>query len=103
MTSKINGRTPDEIKKWLTSFANDIDDLFYEGSNIGAMFRSILAYIRQLERERDAAIADFTEFANSTAICALCKDFKFDEPCEKGVNGESCWQWRGVQEVSNDG
>lgn len=51
-------------------------------------------------RERDAAVEDFTEFANSVAIYAFCKEFKFDEPCDKGIDGEDCWQWRGVQEVS---
>ena len=61
------------------------------------LIESLSAQLDQVTRERDAAVSDFTEFANSTAICAFCKDFEFDKPCDKGSSGEDCWQWRGVE------
>lgn len=66
-------------------------------SHIADLIESLSAQLDQVTRERDAAVRDFTEFANSTAICAFCKDFEFDKPCDKGSSGEDCWQWRGVE------
>lgn len=103
MTDTINGRTPEEIKRGLECcIAHTSCNMCpYLGTNNCMSVNTVdaISYINQLERERDAAVAEFTEFANSVAICVFCKDFKFDEPCDKGINGEDCWQWRGVQEV----
>jgi hypothetical protein len=105
MTDKINGRTPEEIYKALrcviTQINDDCEDTCDSCKNCPNNFdggrRELAVYladaivrIQQLERERDAAVAEFTEFANSVAICVFCKDFKFDEPCDKGINGEDC-------------
>ena len=54
--------------------------------------------LAQVERERDAAVADLAERRN----CADCKHYYesvFDEPCSSCVADEETkksWQWRGV-------
>lgn len=100
-------KTPDEIKKWLTGFANDLDDLFYEGSNIGVMFRSILALIQQqeqqlaekdariaeLERERDAAVERLARY-KKCIDCRRYPEIKKNLFCDDCVQGDK-WQWCG--------
>lgn len=62
-----------------------------------ALIESLSAQLDQVTRERDAAVSDFTEFANSAAICVFCKDFEFDKPCDKDISREDCWRWRGEE------
>lgn len=107
MDNTINGRTPEEIKKGLEScnmhqcpllkcpYFNDE----YCGETLNA---DALAYIQQLERERDAAIKDIVR------TCQKCKhrenrflkDGQLDDLCGTCIYNNMCnWQWRGVQEV----
>ena len=123
---KINGRTPEEIKKglecrkrWGTSCNLDCSecDVFIPGMNGTILASDTLAYIQQLEervvdlnktskeleRERDAAVEDMTELMQLAQFCRHCKHLTEDGECtfNFAVNkGEPwCWQWRGVQEV----
>ena len=102
MTTTINGRTPDEIKKGLACSEKryciyescpyySIDDLFecLEKSREDA-----LAYIQQLERERDAAVEDLAE----NRRCETCKHYSPGYFCMGCRRGDK-WEWRGVQEV----
>lgn len=64
MSDKINGRTPEEIKRGLECCS--VDGLSCSNcsycvscdADIHALERDALAYIQQLERERDAAVAE---------------------------------------------
>lgn len=120
MTTKINGRTPEEIKKGLEYYAET--DLakklnackqglkYWYAEDVAA---DALAYIRQLERERDALLKDFKNYQNrqfdahkGPYACDLCKWGNFyghGGNC-KCPDSATCirmdkWEWRGVQEV----
>ena len=103
----INGRTPEEIKEWLeccqydSEKNRDCDACPYHPADDCYCYENealidTLAYIQQLERERDAAVEDIPR------VCFLCKHV-FDAINGEG-NGEcmTCaqrnkWQWRGVE------
>lgn len=64
-----------------------------------------LAYIQQLERERDALLADLTTAcADVPNPCTVCGHYRTDwerPGCE--LIGLTCeWVWRGVSEVKID-
>lgn len=76
----------------------------YEEEDIvpgSAMMLDALAYIRQLERERDAAVRDLD---NKSYGCDKCKHHlasikkTCDLPIEKRKPSFACWEWRGLQE-----
>lgn len=56
MTTMINGRTPEEIKKGLECY--NCKTCPYKKDNCGNVDRDALAYIQQLEREHDEARND---------------------------------------------
>lgn len=101
-------KTPDEIKKGLACSEKryciyescpyySIDDLFecLEKSREDA-----LAYIQQLERERDAAVNDlYLAGSEQGTFCDICR-FKDNGCDERKATEMYCWEWRGVQ---NDG
>lgn len=104
MNNTINGRTPEEIKKGLECRARwgtaeckqkcSECDTYVPGFT-GTAAKEALAYIQQLERERDAAVQDIS----IGRCCATCKD---DDAfscihCNEMVEFEN-WQWRGAQE-----
>ena len=102
-------RKPEEIKKGLECCM--VEECFGEKENcpytadpalcVGVMCEDALAYIRQLEAERDAAVACLKKAANEKGECFGCKWY----------NGKNCtnpdykmlcsshddkWEWRGV-------
>lgn len=105
-------KTPDEIKKGLECCS--VDDLHcgpgcpykddcLEEARYKGLESDALAYIKQLERERDAAVADIPR------ACGYCKWFEIN----RGGNMTEChnpngcrnisgintgWEWRGVKE-----
>ena len=121
MNNTINGRTPEEIKKGLECCS--VDGLSCSNcsycvscdADIHALERDALAYIQQLEdhfrdltkkveqleRERDAAVADMTELMQLAQFCRHCKHLTDDGECtfDFATNKDEpwCWQWRGVQ------
>ena len=67
--------------------------------------RDLIAEVKRLTRERDAACADLQNIARQEKICSTCKYFNFSSkknPCAQCIknieNGRIKWQWRGVQE-----
>lgn len=115
-------KTPEEIKEGLECCAeygncskgcpyNTIKDCGHD------LYSDALAYIQQLERERDAAVAQLKEVDVSSYFeCAHCKHEELCDspvwPCNDCDNEEcpchtcsegSNWQWCGAQEVENDG
>ena len=115
MKDKINGRTPEEIKKgleccinWETGCIECPYNNLPHDECVVAMKSDNIAYIQQLERERDAAVKALH------GVCSECIHFnsryhpgdvmsccKFEE-CVHGADdwdSEDHWQWRGVQEV----
>lgn len=112
MDNKINGRTPEEIKRRLGCLLSEEDRSCDEHADcFSCSFRNAvyieerecyeltLTYIRQLERERDAAVRDMYHAASDGgSFCDICK-YK-GEPCDERKAADiECWQWRGVQEV----
>ena len=102
---KINGRTPEEIKRGLEYCISEsvlsCDECPYAGKPCDSMqmLKDAIALIQQLERERDAAVED----ARRSNNCKICKhNKKWGGDCEGwsvcGYNMPN-WQWRGVQEV----
>ena len=112
-------KTPEEIKKGLEVCCADdecqkcpyIDDDKWS-CGIRAMMRDALAYIAQLEAERDAAIKDIPR------ACGYCKHYYnppvFEETalgikvsyCEKDCYNVSevnaGWEWRGAPPKEDD-
>ena len=110
MTDKINGRTPEEIKKGLECFitqdVNGCDDepcekciCYAENSAIG--LQAVIdgqALIQQLEAERDQYKRERDAYLSGMkGVCVMCKrrDYCLLDPLPSCVR----WQWRGVQGV----
>lgn len=99
-------KTPEEIKKGLEAcIAGECHtkrhDCPYreEGECTLEVMEDALALIQQLERERDAAVADMYHAASDGgSFCDICK-FKGEACDERKATEMECWQWRGVQEV----
>ena len=70
-----------------------------------ALAHDTLAYIQQLERERDAAVEDIKEAAQTGSLCYICKSNNkghcsaFDHGIFEAVVMCGQYKWRGVQEV----
>lgn len=117
-------RKPDEIKKGLECCVRRCDydnGCAYAGSMkcCDNLKIDALAYIQQLERERDALLADLKEADMND--CCHCKSYIHSEnnACEAAdFNCDACenndcmckdcrnnnhWEWRGVQEDENNG
>lgn len=115
MKDKINGRTPEEIKKGLDCCFPCEDpeclDCPYRGTERCADTRidDTLAYIQQLERERDqykrerdAAVADIKQIIQDpfgVSCCDFCKFGDNEEECEKrNCRGNRAdFEWRGLE------
>lgn len=121
-------RSPDEIKKGLECcsgrdnacdgcpYANGECSLFskvatdalvliqqLEAANAELLtkIKQLEAKCHQLERERDAAVADLA----ITKECKFCKHFSHaasEEPCRYCGVRQSNWEWRGVKEDSHE-
>lgn len=98
-------RTPDEIKKGLECCYSPVEPMLrceecpYQGSIVCKMklHADALAYIQQLEAERDAAVEDLETVCVMCSVCHACKDrFWGGDSCRGCVNSNH-WQWRGVQ------
>lgn len=96
--------TPDEIKKGLECCYSPVEPMQrceacpYYGSIVCKMrlHTDALAYIQQLEHERDAAVKDISMGSRCTA-CR--KFFKNDGDCSGGVYCVPLrFEWRGVKE-----
>ena len=109
-------KTPDEIKKKLKCLLANCDgtcqidclcnncELYVDGYGIISNLKDILAYIQQLERERDAAVRDLYDYGMLCELCLHEKKPIDEEPCKScahasTVNRHMNWQWRGIQEV----
>lgn len=95
---KVGHKTPDEIKKGLeccTEMCNSESCPYWEDSDCTTNVRNdVIALIKQLEAERDAAVEDLEALMDSLEIgtaCEFCgKDCMFsDSACSP--------EWRGVQ------
>ena len=95
-------KTPDEIKKGLSMCkpGADCDHCPYTLLECAKnqMEQDALAYIQQLERERDAAV----ELLKEEMGCRACAKYTFTEnyvstDCLDCIN-ECNWVWRGVKE-----
>lgn len=93
-------KTPDEIKRGLEC-CRDSNDMvcpecpyWQQAGCVDAMMTDMVAYIQQLERERDAFMVE------AKGLCGLCKCMykTYDEsPCGECMDGDR-WEWRGVEE-----
>lgn len=126
----INGRAPGEIKKglecckpvWVDNHWKTCDVKCPYIEDVGGFCREQLMVdsialiqrlehswdelfetAKQLERERDAAVADMTELMQLAQFCRHCKHLTEDGECtfDFAANKDEpwCWQWRGAQEV----
>lgn len=125
----INGRTPEEIKKGLLHCSEDgckgcnYEDDCNMADGFSVLAFDALAYIQQLERERDEARNDLdtlnyavTELHSAYDAMKRERDAAVEDmkhmhlACETcihytpgyfcpGCKSRSNWQWRGVQEV----
>lgn len=89
-------KTPDEIKKGLECCAASKCIVCpYKDWN-GCTTRKntdALAYIHQLERERDAAADLYKPHSN----CESCKH-NGSKLCDNCTNKNNCWEWAGIKE-----
>ena len=103
-------KTPDEIKKGLECCM--VDECFGERENcpytadpnlcVGVMCADVLALIRQLEAERDAAVDGLKKAANEKSECFECKWYNGKNCTHQDYKTICCshddkWEWRGVQ------
>ena len=104
-------KTPDEIKNGLEHCAQSEPcvDCVYDRRDFPMCVRRMdgdaIAYIQQLERERDAAVEDLKSVVASNYFdgdyCKLCKYNEPDGECYHTCIPYSSkwgWEWRGVQE-----
>ena len=102
-------KTPDEIKNGLNHCSEDgckqcpykYDCDMADGFSVLA--GDAIAYIHQLERERDAAVEDLETMGEARAYCDTCLHNNTnhkEEHCSSCMSGYliNNWQWRGVQE-----
>ena len=95
-------KTPDEIKMALEHCSTKkpcpccpMWDECKESSSLKPLWNNALAYIQQLEAERDAAVKDCSCF-----MCYTCADSNNGDNCNwcTSVNGyRTGYVWRGVQ------
>lgn len=106
--------TPDKIKKGLECCGNNTNycrndcpclDGCHLANELRQVERDALAYIQQLERERDAAVADVKSLCATISFsdnyCEYCKHNEEDGQCRhpcKPYSSEWGWEWRGVKE-----
>lgn len=116
MTTTINGRTPEEIKRglecckpkwehdrWIS--CSDDCPFMNEGTFCRIKMQAcVSALLQQLERERDAAVRNLKQF--SCASCIYEAVHEAEEPCVNCLRnnafgrvgtGVDSWQWRGVE------
>jgi len=64
----------------------------------------LIAEVKRLTRERDAAVADMVELSDLRVPCTLCKN---GNDCDITLTDldyfTGCFKWRGVQEADNEG
>lgn len=100
-------KTPDEIKKALECCFYDSAQCgecpYYPVSCDRELVRDAREYIRQLEAERDAAIADMTEMARSVgeSVCEWCDQTECECTCAE-IGIYAGFNWRGVQKEDSD-
>ena len=107
-------KKPDEIKKGLYMCYNppalcENCPYYLDSDCTKIAVTDALAYIEQLEAERDALKADFKLYRERNIkgecgvyACDLCKhggryDVWEEIKCPKGCMGVKHWEWRGVQ------
>jgi hypothetical protein len=108
MANTINGRTPEEIKKKLEPCKNANCSACYNEYSC-KIEADALAYIQQLERERDELLQknQQLERERDAAVEAVGK---LADNCDRSIACEYCefrdyqcivceFKWRGVQEV----
>jgi hypothetical protein len=116
---KVNDKTPEDIYKALRCLIVQVNDDCEDISDsckdcphnvagsrheLATRLADTIVRIQQLERERDAAVADMTELMRGSESCTFCKHYVEDgvycakPPASIFTNG-MCWEWRGVQEV----
>ena len=83
-----------ETASWVVE-GGDAHDLKDAVEQLHASCADALAYIQQLERERDAAADDMR---TKEYYCETCAHYTPGYFCP-GCRNKSNWQWRGVQEV----
>ncbi len=98
-------KTPEEIKKGLECCLS-VDALAcckcpYSGNGCGEdeELKDALAYIQQLERERDAAVEDLKDRCyTGRSMCCYCKNYSSEHFCEsiECDDGEA-FEWRGLE------
>ena len=100
-------KTPDEIKKGLETCIGKCTgnkphcpyDTCGDGC-MDSMNRDALAYIQQLERERDAAVE---QMKNGYCCCHFCKHNRPPVGCAKEpILDRSCFEWCGVKENDDE-
>lgn len=90
---------PDEIKSMLNCCATQTCECCpYYGADdydecTGAMAETALAYIQQLERERDALAALYKPHGT----CGSCKH-NGSKLCDNCTNKNNRWEWAGIKE-----
>lgn len=105
--TNVLSKTPEEIKKglieaieeasWVTE-AGDAHDLIDAVSKAHASIADALAYIQQLERERDEAINELRGYGCEQ--CAYSDLRNIDTICSNCELG-SLWEWQGVKQHEN--
>lgn len=95
-------KTPDDIKRGLECCrVGDCDcyncPYLKTRSCMHYLKQDALAYIRQLEAERDAAVNDLGVVRD----CKVCKHYDHtpnEAPCRHCGIAQANWEWRGVKE-----
>ena len=91
---------PDCVKLLMTNALALIQQKEQENAEQAEKIRVLEARVRQLEAERDAAVAGL----KSNCTCPECKYFsdEIQDPCRGCKPNDSKFEWRGVQKEDSD-
>lgn len=99
--------TPDEIKKWLSDgpdyhvHRGEVCLSYTQFTDLRWKLQDTLAYIQQLERERNVLI----NALRHGIVCEVCKHFgkkMNEEPCGWCGGTHSSFEWRGVEDERHE-
>lgn len=98
------------LKAMETEHACTLDRLVDQNTLFGAKMQLLQDKLEQVEKERDAAIADLTEFAQfykRRSVCDFCKhDRDSVAECRSHMNDNTfinnCFEWRGYNVQLNE-
>lgn len=101
-------KTPDEIKRGLENCRDKSNCQWCPNSHICELEWDALAYILQLEREKETLLAGIKLHGGICMMCQYYSTPEYELPCgnccviyPNDREAENLWEWRGVEEYNH--